>query len=212
MKTFFSHTALTVSCLFLALSAQAYTSSDCTSVEQLAAKGVVGYKNTCNEYNLDRTISRQEVAAVTLKVGEICGSIQNTPPAGQYVCDNMFSDVSSNYPNEWVCRVAETLAQEGVISQNDRNQYGDIFFRPLKNITRSEALAMLMNGADLNFQDTIYDDWRFNGTGAVTWQKPLIQYAYDRGMISSIPSFGPNTYAYRRDVFNYAIKAINLCQ
>jgi len=72
MKPFFSRTVLTVGCLLVAMSAQAYTSSDCTSVEQLAAKGVVGYKNTCTEYNLDRTISRQEVAAVTLKVGEIC--------------------------------------------------------------------------------------------------------------------------------------------
>ena len=212
MNTLFCRIALVAGCLSLSLSAMAYTSTDCTNVEQLASKGVVSYKNTCREYNLDRTITRQEVAAVTLKVGEICGSISNIPPQGQYMCDNIFSDVSSSYPNDWVCRVAETLARDGIISQNDQNAYGDVFFRPLKNITRAEALAMLMSGANLEYQGTTYDDWRFSGTGAVTWQKPLMQYAYDRDIISSITSFGPNTNAYRRDVFNYAIKAINLCE
>ena len=212
MNTLFSRIVLIAGCLSLSLSAMAYTSTDCTNVEQLAAKGVVSYKNTCREYNLDRTITRQEVAAVTLKVGEICGAISNVPPQGQYMCDNIFSDVSSSYPNDWICRVAETLARDGIVSQNDQNTYGDVFFRPLKNVTRAEALAMLMSGANLEYQSTTYDDWRFTGTGAVTWQKPLMQYAYDRDIITSITSFGPNTNAYRRDVFNYAIKAINLCQ
>jgi hypothetical protein len=212
MNTLFCRIALVAGCLSLSLSAMAYTSTDCTNVEQLASKGVVSYKNTCREYNLDRTITRQEVAAVTLKVGEICGSISNIPPQGQYMCDNVFSDVSTTYPNDWVCRVAETLARDGIISQNDQNTYGDVFFRPLKNVTRAEALAMLMSGANLEYQSTTYDDWRFSGTGAVAWQKPLMQYAYDRDVISSITTFGPNTNAFRRDVFNYAIKAINLCQ
>lgn len=212
MNTLFCRIALVAGCLSLSLSAMAYTSTDCTNVEQLAAKGVVSYKNTCREYNLDRTITRQEVAAVTLKVGEICGAISNIPPQGQYMCDNVFSDVSSTYPNDWVCRVAETLARDGIVSQNDQNTYGDVFFRPLKNVTRAEALAMLLGGANLEYQSTTYDDWRFTGTGAVSWQKPLMQYAYDRDVISSITTFGPNANAYRRDVFNYAIKAINLCQ
>ena len=211
MKTLFTRIAF-VACLTISISTFAYTSTDCTSAEQLASQGVIGYRSTCREYNLDRTITRQEVAAVTLKVGEVCGSIQNIPPQGSYRCENVFSDVSTSYPNEWVCRVAETLAQEGVISQNDVNTYGDVFFRPLKNVTRAEALAMILNGADLEFQGTIYDDWRFGSTGAVTWQKPLIQYAFDRDIITSITGFSPNTNAYRRDVFNYASKAINLCR
>ncbi len=131
---------------------------------------------------------------MTLKVGEICGSIQNIPPQDQY------------------CRVVETLARDGIISQSDVNAYGDVFFRPLRNITRAEALAMILNGASLEFQGTTYDDWRFSGTGAVSWQKPLMQYAADRDIIASINTFGPNQNSYRRDVFNYAIKTINLCQ
>ncbi|MCB9806550.1 S-layer homology domain-containing protein [Candidatus Peribacteria bacterium] len=212
MKYAFSRTLTIATCLLMTMTAMAYTSTDCTNVEQLATQGVVSYKNTCREYNLDRTISRQEVAAVALKVGEICGAIQNVPPTGQYYCDNIFSDVSSTYPNDWVCRVAETLARDGIISQNDTNQYGDVFFRPLKNVTRAEALAMVLNAGNLEFQSVTYDDWRFTGTGAVTWQKPLMQYAYDRGIISSISTFGPNTNAFRRDVFNYATAAINLCR
>jgi S-layer homology domain len=200
------------SLLFALNGAYGYTSADCTNVQQLSAQGVVSYRASCAEYNLDRTITRQEVAAVALKVGEVCGSIANIPPSGGYRCDNMFSDVSASYPNDWVCRTAETLARDGVVSQNDQNQYGDTFFRPLKNVTRAEALAMVLNAGNLEFQGVTYDDWRFTGTGAVSWQKPLMQYAYDRDIISSITAFGPNTNAYRRDVFHYAADAINLCR
>ncbi len=199
-------------CLMMSMPALAYTSADCTNVEQLASQGIVSYRATCREYNLDRSITRQEVAAVALKVGEVCGSISNIPPSGGYACDNIFTDVSSTYPNDWVCRVAETLARDGVVSQSDTNQYGDVFFRPLKNVTRAEALAMLLNGGNLEFQGVTYDDWRFTGTGAVSWQKPLMQYAYDRDIINSITSFGPNSNASRGDVFNYATTAINLCR
>ena len=205
MNTLFCRIALVAGCLSLSLSAMAYTSTDCTNVEQLASKGVVSYKNTCREYNLDRTITRQEVAAVTLKVGEICGSISNIPPQGQYMCDNIFSDVSSSYPNDWVCRAVETLANRGIISKNDS------YFRPLQSITRAEALSIMLDSAGLNFRSTSYDDWRFSSTGAVNWQKPVMQYAYDNGIISSINSYSPNLSAYRNEIFNYAKKAIDLC-
>ncbi len=197
---------------FVLNEAFAYSSADCTNVQQLSAQGVVSYRASCAEYNLDRTITRQEVAAVALKVGEVCGSIANIPPSGGYTCENMFSDVSASYPNDWVCRTAETLARDGIVSQSDTNQYGDTFFRPLKNVTRAEALAMVLNAGNLEFQGVTYDDWRFTGTGAVAWQKPLMQYAYDRDVITSITAFGPNTNAYRRDVFNYAADAITLCR
>lgn len=197
---------------FVLSEAQAYTSADCTIVEQLATQGVVSYHSTCRDYYLDRTITRQEVAAVALKIGEVCGSISSIPPSGGYYCEKIFSDVSSTSPNDWVCRVAETLARDGVVSQSDTNQYGDVFFRPLKNVSHAEALAMLLNAGKLNFQGVTYDDWRFTGTDAVSWQKPLMQYAYDRDIINSITSFGPNSYATRGDVFNYATATINLCR
>lgn len=199
-------------CLIMNMSAMAYTSADCNSVTQLATQGVVSYRNTCPEYNLDRGITRQEVAAVALKVGEVCGSITNIAPVGNYTCDNVFTDVSSSNPNDWACRVAEILARDGIVTQSDKNQYGDVFFRPLKNVTRAEALAMILNAGKLEFQGLTYDDWRFTGTGAVSWQKPLMQYAYDRSIINSITAFGPNTNAFRRDVFNYATTALSLCR
>ncbi len=58
----------------------------------------------------------------------------------------------------------------------------------------------------------MYDDWRFTGTGAVTWQKPVMQYANDHDIITSISSFGPNTVAYRRDVFSYVQKSFENCE
>ena len=211
MNTLLSRILIISGCLSLSVTTFASTSADCTNAQQLSTRGVINYQNACGGYNLDRTITRQEVAAVALKVGETCGSIQNVPPTGQYYCDNIFSDVSSSYPNTWACRVAETLARDGIISQNNQNQYGDVFFQPLKNVTRAESLAMILNASDLDFQGVTYDDWRFTGTGAVSWQKPLMQYAYDRSILSSITSFGPNTNALRRDVFNYAAAALNFC-
>ena len=58
----------------------------------------------------------------------------------------------------------------------------------------------------------MYDDWRFTGTGAVTWQKPVMQYANDHDIITSISSFGPNTVAYRRDVFSYVLRSFENCE
>ena len=38
-----------------------------------------------------------------------------------------------------------------------------------------------------------------------------MQYAEDNNIISSISSFGPNSIAYRREVFSYAQKSIEHC-
>ena len=192
-------------CLSALSSVFAYSNADCVMVDSLASRGIVSYRGSCSEYNLDRTISRQEVAAVALEVAEACGTIQNIAPIGQYSCTNVFNDVSNGYPNDWACRAVETLANRGIISQNDS------FFRPLKNITRAEALSIMLDSAGLSFRSTNYDDWRFASTGAVSWQKPVMQYAYDNGVIDSINSFSPNLNAYRREIFNYAKRALDLC-
>ncbi len=192
-------------CLSGITSAFAYSNADCLVVDSLANRGIVSYRTSCSEYNLDRNISRQEVAAVALKVAETCGTIQNIPPIGQYSCTGVFNDVTTGYQNDWACRAVETLANRGIISKNDS------YFRPLQSITRAEALSIMLDSAGLNFRSTNYDDWRFASTGAVNWQKPVMQYAYDNGIISSINSYSPNLSAYRNEIFNYAKKAIDLC-
>jgi len=165
--------------LFIATS-YAYTSTDCSVVNDLANQGFISYHANCSDYNLDKFITRQEVAAVALKVAETCGTIQNTPPVGQFYCENMFNDVTNNSPNTWACRAIETLANSNIVSRNNA------YFRPLQDITRTEALVVILDSAALPAHDASYDDWRFTNTGAVEWQKPIIQYAFDHGIISSI--------------------------
>jgi hypothetical protein len=70
----------------------------------------------------------------------------------------------------------------------------------------------MMDSGGFDFRGEIYDDWRFTGTGAVNWQKPVMQYAENNDIIPSISSFRPNTIAYRREVFAYAQKAIEHCE
>ena len=70
---------------------------------------------------------------------------------------------------------------------------------------------MTLLGGGMDFRNASYDDWRFGDTDAVSWQKPLMQYADDRDIITSINSFLPNTTASRRDIFKYADKTLTLC-
>ena len=203
-KNIVRYLALCVGILSISAS-YAYTSTDCSTVESLANRGFVSYKSNCRDYNLDKTISRQEVAAVALKVAESCGTIQNTPPVGDFYCANIFRDVTNNSPNTWACRAIETLANANIVSQNNA------YFRPIGNITRAEALVIILDSAGLPAQSASYDDWRFTNSDAVNWQKPIIQYAYDNGIISTIGGFSANRYAYRSEIFNYAQKALDRC-
>ncbi len=190
----------------------AYTNSECTMAKDLADNGIVYRESDCKNYNLDRTIYRQEVAALALRVAEKCDIITDIPDLADYDCENIFSDVTRSRPNSWICRSAELLADNGIITTSRRDNYGRPFFQPMKDITKSEALSIIMDSAGFDFRGVRYDDWRFTGTGAVNWQKPVMQYAEDNDIISSISNFRPNTVAYRREVFSYAQKAIEHCE
>lgn len=191
--------------------AMAYSTNDCSIAQDLADIGVVNDQSNCRDYNLDRTIYRQEVAALALRVAEQCGRIDDVPTLSDYRCQNIFSDVSASRPNSWACRSVEILAENDIITTNRRDNSGRSVFRPTQDITRAEALSIIMDSANLDFRGTIYDDWRFSNTGAVSWQKPVMQYADDNDIISSLSSFGPNNIAYRREVFSYAQKSIENC-
>lgn len=128
-----------------------------------------------------------------------------------YSCQNIFYDVGDTRPNSWACRSVEILADNDILTTYRRDSYGRSFFQPIKDITKSEALAVLMDSGGFAFRGERYDDWRFTGTGAVNWQKPVMQYAENNDIIPSISSFGPNTVAYRREVFAYAQKAVEHC-
>ncbi len=165
-------------------SAFAYTSADCENASRLASNGIITYQSSCPGYALDRNITRAEVAAVGLKIAETCGALYET----WNTCEGIYCDVTSTDPNTWACRAAETLARNGIISLNTQSD-GFNHFYPTRNITRAEALAIILKSGKLDFQNSTYNDWRFNGTGANSWQKPLMQYAFNSGYITSINGF-----------------------
>jgi len=211
-KTFIQKSILCLSIFSCSAITFGYSNSECTMAEELADAGIVYQASNCREYNLDRTIYRQEVAALALRVAEKCGIIDDIPDLEDYNCENIFYDVGSSRPNSWVCRSAEILADNGIVTTSRRNSSGRPFFEPMKDITKAEALSIIMDSAGFDFRGERYDDWRFTGTGAVAWQKPVMQYAEDNDVISSISSFRPNNVAYRREVFSYAQKAIEHCE
>ena len=208
-KYFVQYAAILLS-LGFCTTVMGYSTSDCTMAEDLANIGLVYKQNSCSGYSLDRTIYRQEVAALALRVAEKCERINEIPTLNDYRCQNIFVDVGNYRPNSWACRSIEILADNGIVTTS-RYINGRIVFQPLQDISRAEALSIIMDSAGLDFRNTIYDDWRFSNSGAVSWQKPVMQYADDNDIISSISTFVPNKAAYRREVFSYVQKSIDNC-
>ncbi|MEI6711965.1 MAG: hypothetical protein WCK88_07530 [bacterium] len=85
-------------------------------------------------------------------MAEKCGRIENIPELNDYNCQNTFYDVGISRPNTWACRSVEILADNNIITTSRRDIYGRAFFQPLKDITRSEALSMIMDSAGFDFR------------------------------------------------------------
>jgi len=111
------------------LSALGYTTEDISNANYLADQKIVTKQTTGTGYRLDDKILRQEVIGMALKVKGI------TLPEN-YTCKKYFADATKN---DWVCRAVELAADNGIISRS--NKYAN----PGKSITKSEALAMVMN-------------------------------------------------------------------
>lgn len=190
----------------------AYTSADCRMADELADEDIIrDHNGRCEDYRLDDFISRQEAAGIALTVALSCDTIRTVPPTS-YRCENIFSDVSARQPNEWVCRVAETLADYDIVTTSHRDRLGRPVFRPIRNVTKAETLAMLMDGADIPFRQSSYSSGPYAyGADTVAWQKPLIETAYYLDVIDTRSSFYPNRYARRSEVFEMALQIVNDC-
>jgi len=101
----------------------AYTNSECAMAKELADDGIVYKESDCRDYHLDRTIYRQEVAALALRVAEKCNIIDDIPEIEDYDCEDVFYDVSSTRPNSWVCRSVEILADNNIVTTSRRDTF-----------------------------------------------------------------------------------------
>jgi hypothetical protein len=83
-----------------------------------------------------------------------------------YKCKKYFADATKN---DWVCRAVELAADNGIITRS--NKYAN----PGKDVTRAEALAMVMKAAGIQYTQNV----KSTGYKASTpqWQIDLLEGA-----------------------------------
>jgi hypothetical protein len=154
----------------------------------LANAGIIVAQETEASYNLTSNVLRQEVIGMAIKLAGI------TLPT-DYVCKNIFRDVSAAKPNNWACRSVEIGVERGIVSGTNKN------FNPESNITRAEALAILMNAAGIKTQESTVSKYT---DVTVPWQINIVNTAFSYSFIDATTNFYPNKNATRGEIFNMA--------
>lgn len=152
----------------------------------LASFGIVKQQDSEEAYNLNNNVLRQEVIGMAMKLWKF------DLPEG-YKCKNIFRDVSSMKPNNWICRAVEIAAENGVVSNLNK------YFYPESNITRAEALAILIKAAWIKIDES--SSSRFNDV-SIPWHINVINTAYSYDFIDDGENFYPNKKATRGEIFN----------
>ena len=149
----------------------------------LANKWIINdHKNEPSKYNLYDNVLRQEIAAVTRWVAKL---------EKKSYCENIFSDLSNITPNNWACFNVEVLVTNNIIAKNKN-------FRPEDNITKSEALWMLIMAN--------WFDYKYDSNLSDSWQEQVVNYAYNKNIIDKFNDY--NTPATRGWVFFVANKIL----
>lgn len=154
----------------------------------LASFGIINKQDNEEAYGLNNAVLRQEVIGMAMK---LTGSTLPT----DYACKKIFKDVSATKPNTWICRAVEFAVENGIVSGANKN------FNPESNITRAEALAILMKAAGIKVQE-----WGASKYADVTvpWQINIVNTAFSYSFIDAADSFYPNKNATRGEIFNMA--------
>ncbi|EKE29137.1 MAG: hypothetical protein ACD_2C00221G0019, partial [uncultured bacterium (gcode 4)] len=166
--------------------------------EALATAGYIQSSSNEAGYRLADTASRQEVAGTAIKMKLGTGS---TALPANYSCKGYFTDVSATTPASWSCRAAELAADNGIVSQANAK------FRPTDNITRAEALAMVLKAAGMEIPTVTTSS--FNDV-TIAWQVNVAEAALAKKIISANASFRPNDSVSRGELFVFAANALGL--
>ncbi len=164
----------------------AYDSTAADAAAKLAAQGViVDHSDNVAKYQLDNLVKRQEVAAMAFSIAKLTKAT---------TCKNEYSDVSATKPNTWACYVVEPLRDAGYLAKNK-------MFRPEANITKAEALGMMVSAA-------FGKDYKYDATKGTSWQEQLVDFAVNNGILKSAFT-DYNTAATRGDVFGWTVNSID---
>jgi hypothetical protein len=113
--------------------------------EYLADKHVIVRQRPIENYALSDRVLRQEVVGIALRL--TAGNFRNVDAIAlpdPYTCENVPSQMSDKIdPNSWACRSVEIAAKNGIITKNNKH------FRPEDDITRAEAIAMILSAVKL---------------------------------------------------------------
>jgi hypothetical protein len=165
--------------------------------EALATAGFIQSQSNEAGYRLSDTATRQEVAGTALKA--FLGTGATLPES--YTCKNYFSDVSSTKPASWSCRAVELAADNNIVTKANAT------FRPTANITRAEALAMVLKGAKIAIPTATSSS--FNDVKEA-WQVNVTEAALSKKIISANASFNPGASVTRWELFVFAANALGL--
>jgi hypothetical protein len=178
------------------LSSTTECSTQCLHAKKLAEMWIITYRANYSDYKTQSLISRQELIAIALKIKWI-----EIPD--NYACKNKFLDVSSSRPNNWACWVAELAMDNWIISK------GNKYFQPTKNVSISEAYAIIFDSLDRYYRGSIINlNYNFY-PDTQNWQKELIVYAFENSIIKDY-SIDPNKPVARWELFSSILYLINI--
>lgn len=163
----------------------------------LASFGIINQQDNEEAYMLNSNVLRQEVIGMAMRLGGF-----ELPE--DYKCKRIFKDVSQTKPNNWVCRAVEIGVENWIISNLNKS------FNPEFNITRAEALAILLKAAGIKIDESSSISKYKDVTEP--WQINLLNTAFSFSFIDEAENFFPNKNATRGEIFNMAkriLKSIN---
>lgn len=169
---------------YMTWSCFSFTDIEIDSANFLAKKGII-VDNSANPlgYNLDSNVLRQEIAGLTLEVSKY---------ARPENCKWKFKDVNTRIPNSWACYSIEWLLNNKIISENE-------YFRPEENISKSEALWMIVKA--------VYgDEYSYNEELEKSWQEQVVEYAVSKWLSDSFADY--DEFATRWFVFDISKRGI----
>ncbi len=191
----------------------AYTKTDIADANYLASKKIIkDWSSEPKNYRFDDYIARSEIMGMALAMMNIT---RNTH------CRGDFADVPKS-DTDWVCRTVETAADHGLINKKPVGMKT----RPYGNITRAEALGILMKsfpedgawaGYSYYWSSSLPDNDSPTGykdihTFGAEWQAGVF-YEYIRKILRDDAQLRidprANSLATREEVFEFAKKILD---
>lgn len=159
-------------------------------IRALKIAGIISGKST-GIFAPDDFLTRAELTKIALNAFDI--SVQNN-------ITNLFGDVKSS---DWFVSYVNTAKNEGIVSG-----YSD-GFRPNQNITRAEALKILLTAGQFDIPEEAPD---FSDVASDAWYKKYVAFAEKNGIVGGYNdgTFRPNQFITRAEIAKITVKAMEL--